>query len=58
MSKVIEKLYSCKECGVTMLLESFADEHTTSAMIKQNPYCNECEQIKSTSPLLRADRKG
>ena len=55
MSKVIEKLYSCKECGVTMLLESFADEHTTSAMIKQNPYCNECEQIKSTSPLVRAD---
>ena len=58
MSKVIEKLYSCKECGMTLLVESFTDEQTTLAMIKQNPYCNECEQIKSTSPLVRADRKG
>ena len=41
--KVIVKLYSCKQCGVTMLLESFTDEQTTLAMMKQNPYCGVCE---------------
>lgn len=49
MSKVIEKLYSCKKCGMTLLVESFTDEQTTLAMIKQNPYCNKCEQIKIES---------
>ena len=43
--KVIEKLYSCKKCGVTMVLESFTDEQTTLAMIKQNPYCENCDHI-------------
>ena len=40
--KVIVKLYSCKECKITMLIESFTDEQTTLAMIKQNPYCEVC----------------
>jgi hypothetical protein len=42
IEKVIVKLYSCKKCKVTMLIESFTDEQTTLAMIKQNPYCEVC----------------
>ena len=49
MSKVINKLYSCKQCGITMSQESFTDEQTTLEMIKQNPYCNECEKIQPKS---------
>ena len=45
--KVIVKLYSCGHCGVTMMIESFTDEQTTFAMMKQNPYCDECAQLKS-----------
>ena len=47
--KVIEKLYSCKKCGVTMVLESFTDEQTTLEMIKQNPYCLACESMEVTN---------
>ena len=36
------KLYSCKTCNKTMIVEVFADESTTSAMMKQNPYCSDC----------------
>ena len=49
MSKVINKLYSCKQCGVTILLESFTDEQTTLEMIKQDPYCGDCEKIQPKS---------
>ena len=49
MTKVITKVYSCKQCGITMFLESFTDEQTTLEMIKQNPYCDECENIQPKS---------
>lgn len=42
MPNVIVKLFSCKKCGVTMMLESFTDEQGTLEMIKQNPFCNSC----------------
>ena len=54
MTKVITKVYSCKDCGVTMLLESFTDEQTTLAMIKQNPYCENCDHISQTWVLTIA----
>mgnify|MGYP003143646019 CR=1 FL=1 len=37
------KLYDCKVCEKTMLLEIFADEKTALDIMKQNPYCNDCE---------------
>ena len=37
------KLYDCKTCKKTMLIEIFADEQTTYRIMKQNPYCNDCE---------------
>ena len=36
------KLYSCKTCNKTMIVEVFADEVTTLEIIKQNPTCNDC----------------
>lgn len=53
MDKVIVKLYSCKECGMTMWLESFADEQTTLQMMNQNPYCNKCAQGKVSFSIER-----
>ena len=47
--QIIKKLYSCKQCGIGMFLESFTDEQTTLEMIKQDPYCNECEKIQPKS---------
>ena len=38
------KLYSCKKCLMTMLVEVFADEATTLEIMKQNPYCNACTE--------------
>ena len=32
-----------------MSQDSFTDEQTTLEMIKQNPYCNECEKIQPKS---------
>ena len=52
MTKVITKVYSCKQCGITMFLESFTDEQTTLEMIKQNPYCDECEKSEE---IIRDD---
>jgi len=47
MEKVITKVYSCKGCGITVMLDSFTDEKTTLAMIEKNPYCDGCEdQLK------------
>ena len=34
---------------MTLLLDSFTDEQTTLEMIKQNPYCDECENIQPKS---------
>ena len=42
------KLYECKACKATMMVEAFADEKTTLKMMKQNPYCNDCE-VKVTN---------
>ena len=42
------KLYSCKNCDKTMLVEVFEDEATTLEIMKQNPYCNDCEDRKCT----------
>ena len=42
------KLYDCKICKATMMVEVFADEKTTLEMMKQNPYCNDCE-VKVTN---------
>ena len=44
----IVKLYECKVCKVTMMAEVFADEQTTLEIMKQNPYCNDCE-VKVTN---------
>ena len=49
MSKLITKIYSCKGCKMTLLLDSFTDEQTTLEMIKQNPYCDKCETGKLKS---------
>jgi hypothetical protein len=38
------KLYDCAECGMTMMVEVFADEATTLAIMKQNPTCNDCTE--------------
>ena len=40
------KLYDCKNCGKTMLVEVFADEQTTLKIMEQNPYCEVCEQVQ------------
>ena len=41
--EITVKLYSCKECNKTMMLEVFSDEATTVEIMKQNPTCNDCE---------------
>ncbi len=38
------KVYDCKNCKKTMMVEVFADEKTTLEIMKQNPYCNDCEK--------------
>ena len=38
------KLYDCAECGITMMVEVFADEATTLEIMKQNPTCNDCTE--------------
>ena len=43
MANITVKLYDCKACGRTMMVEVFADEATTLAIMAQNPYCNDCE---------------
>ena len=43
MEKLITKVYSCKGCKITVMLDSFTDEKTTLAMIEKNPYCDGCE---------------
>ena len=40
------KVYGCKACGKTMLLEVFADEATALEIMKQSPYCNTCEETR------------
>lgn len=37
------KVYGCKGCEKTMLVEVFVDEETTLEIMKQNPYCSDCE---------------
>ena len=44
---VTVKLYSCNECNKTMIVEVFADEATTLAIIKQNPTCNDCTEAET-----------
>tara|TARA_R100000808_G_scaffold21352_1_gene46159 strand:- start:124 stop:417 length:294 start_codon:yes stop_codon:yes gene_type:complete len=38
------KVYDCKSCKKTMMVEVSADEKTTLEIMKQNPYCNDCEK--------------
>ena len=44
------KLYDCKHCGKTMMMEVFADEQTTLKIMEQNPYCGECDPQKPVGP--------
>ena len=37
------KIYNCKTCKKTMMIEVFADEKTTLEIMKHNPYCNDCK---------------
>jgi hypothetical protein len=43
------KLYDCAECGLTMMVEVFADEATTLEIMKQNPTCNDCTEAATDS---------